>query len=584
MTVDFRLPHLGDGINSADVVKVLVKEGDPIKIDQVVVEIETDKATVEVPSDVAGTIKKVFVKEGQKANVGEPLVAIEVSGQQLASPSTSRSGSAVGNAKEKEPEIRNQKSEETSSKPITNHQSQNTNNQSQITNHQSPITKNYEFKIPALGENITTANVSKVLVKPGDKVTVDQIVLEIETDKATVEVPTEVGGVVKSVKIKEGEKAAIGQVVLVIETPETRTVKSEPVKSEMPTQPKVASSKTEATRQTGPSEIDLTHHMPKAVIVPKDISKVVVPAAPSVRGFAREIGVDIHQVRGTGPHGRISFDDVKVYAKNLNQQIQSGALVSGSFGVTKETLPDFSKWGEIDRQPMSNIRRKTAEHLAYSWATIPHVTQFDKADITELENLRKQFGKKVEDAGGKLTITAVLLKVIASALKVFPQFSSSVDMEKSEIVYKKYYNIGVAVDTDRGLLVPVIRDVDKKNIIQISIELAEASKKARDKKLSLEEMQGGCFTISNLGGIGGTYFTPIVNSPEVAILGVSKSSYEPVYIDSKPALSADRLEPRLMMPLSLSYDHRIIDGADGIRFLRWVVNALENPFLLSLEG
>ena len=576
MIVDFRLPHLGDGINSADVVKVLVKEGDQIKIDQVVVEIETDKATVEVPSDVAGTVKKVLVKEGKKANVGETLIEIEVSGQQLA-----ESASEIGSVKEQKTEIRNKESEVVAS-PST-------------TNDKSPMTKHYEFKIPALGENITTASVSKVLVKPGDKVTIDQIVLEIETDKATVEVPTEVGGVVKDVKVKDGDKAAVGQVALIIENGELRIAneKLQPITNQPLRRSGSEESQSPITdnlppttdnQLSSPSKVDLTHHMPKAVIVPKDISKVVVPAAPSVRGFSREIGVDIHQVRGTGPHGRISFDDVKSYAKKLNQQIQSGALVSGSFGVTKETLPDFAKWGGIDRQPMSNIRRKTAEHLAYSWTTIPHVTQFDKADITELENLRKQFGKKVDDAGGKLTITAVLLKVIASALKVFPQFSSSVDMEKSEIVYKKYYNIGVAVDTDRGLLVPVIRDVDKKNIIQISIELAEASKKARDKKLSLEEMQGGCFTISNLGGIGGTYFTPIVNSPEVAILGVSKSSFEPVYVDGKPALSADRLEPRLMMPLSLSYDHRIIDGADGIRFLRWVVNALENPFLLSLEG
>ena len=261
----------------------------------------------------------------------------------------------------------------------------------------------------------------------------------------------------------------------------------------------------------------------------------------------------------------------------MNEQIQKGGFTSGSSTVAKESLPDFSKWGEIERQPMSNIRRKTAEHLSYSWATIPHVTQFDKADITELENLRKQFGKKVAEAGGKLTVTAILLKVIASAFKVFPQFNTSVDMEKSEIIFKKFVNIGVAVDTDRGLLVPVIKEVDKKNIIQLSIELQELSKKARDNKLSLDEMQSGCFTISNLGGIGGTYFTPIINSPEVAILGVSKSVYEPVYIDGK-------FEPRLIMPLSFSYDHRIIDGADGIRFLRWVVNALENPFLLSLEG
>jgi len=472
MIVDFRLPHLGDNIHSADVIKVLVKEGDIINADEVVVEIETDKATVEIPSDVSGIVKKVYVKNGQKANVGEPLVAIEVSSSQLASPSTSRSGLAVSSekeevGKEKESEIRNKKSEgELVVEPAVN-------NQSLITSNRPLITENEQSSIP--------------------------------------------------------------------------------------------------------SPIDLIHHLPKIITVPKNISKVVVPAAPSVRRFAREIGVDISLVRGSGTNGRISIEDVKTYAKNLNEKIQQGAFSSGGIGVVKESLPDFSKWGEIERQPMSNIRRKTAEHLSYSWSTVPHVTQFDKADITELENLRKQFGKKVIEAGGKLTVTAILLKVIASAFKVFPQFNTSVDVDKSEIIFKKFINVGVAVDTDRGLLVPVIRNVDKKNIIQLSIELQEVSKKARNKKLSLEEMQGGCFTISNLGGIGGTYFTPIVNSPEVAILGVSKSSYEPVYINEK-------FEPRLIMPLSLSYDHRIIDGADGIRFLRWVVNALENPFLLSLEG
>jgi pyruvate dehydrogenase E2 component (dihydrolipoamide acetyltransferase) len=317
--------------------------------------------------------------------------------------------------------------------------------------------------------------------------------------------------------------------------------------------------------------------MPKIVDIPRDVSKVVAPAAPSVRRFAREIGIDIYQVRGSGLNGRISFEDVKLFAKTLNKQIQQGGTSAGFAGIKRETLPDFSKWGEIDRQPMSNIRRVTADHLSYAWATIPHVTQFDKADITELDKLRKQFSKNVEAAGGKLTVTAVLLKVVASALKVFPQFNSSVDMEKSEIVYKKYFNIGIAVDTDRGLLVPVIRDVDKKNITQISTDLAGVSKKARDKKLSIDDMQGASITISNLGGIGGTYFTPIINAPEVAIIGVSKSIIEPVYIDGK-------IEPRLMMPLSLSYDHRIIDGADAVRFLRWVINALENPFLLSLEG
>ena len=555
MITDFRLPHLGDNIHSADVVKIMVKEGERVEVDQVVVEIETDKATVEVPSDVAGVVTKIFIKEGQKADVGAPMFSVE-----------------VGNSKETKVETPKVLKEE---KPVVENKQKVSEPKQQTaasTQHSGAF---YQFKIPTLGENITTASITKVLVKAGDRIKADQVVMEIETDKATIEVPSEVGGVIKEITVKEGDKAAIGQVAIIIETSEAPVTKSEPVKVEKPVEQKVV--KAEAPVDHGPSEIDLTHHMPKAVIIPKDISKVVVPAAPSVRRFAREIGVDIHQVRGTGAHGRISLEDVKSYAKKINEQIQKGGLIGGGVTVPKETLPDFSKWGEIDRQPMNNIRRKTAEHLSYAWATIPHVTQFDKADITELENLRKQFGKKVETAGGKLTVTGILLKVIASAMKVFPQFNSSIDMEKSEIIYKKYVNIGIAVDTDRGLLVPVIRDVDKKNITQISVDLAEVSKKARDKKLSLEDMAGGSFTISNLGGIGGTYFTPIVNSPEVAILGVSKSAIEPVYIDGK-------FEPRLMMPLSLSYDHRIIDGADAIRFLRWVVNALENPFLLSLEG
>ena len=566
MTVDFRLPFLGDGINNADVIKVLVKPGDTIDKDQVVVEIETDKATVEVPSEFAGKVKEVFVKEGTKAEVGEPLISVEVESN----------ASVTVDSKKKEIVGTQPKQKTVEKSDKVNSQ---TNIDAQKTSAQSPTI--YEFKIPALGENISTAQITKVMIKSGDKILPDQIVLEIETDKATVEVPTEVGGIVKEVKVKDGDKVPVGSVAFTIESSELR-FENELKPIEEKSSAKIMDSTSDKTSQP---ILQKEHtHMPQTISVPKDISKVVVPAAPSVRRFAREIGIEISNVRGSGPGGRISIEDVKSFAKNLNQQIQKGGMVGGGVSIPKETLPDFSKWGEIDRQPMSNIRRKTAEHLSYAWATIPHVTQFDKADITELEKLRKQFGKKVEEAGGKLTVTGILLKVIASAMKVFPQFNSSVDMEKNEIVYKKYFNLGIAVDTDRGLLVPVIRDVDKKNITEISVELNEISKKARDKKLTLEEMQGGCFTISNLGGIGGTYFTPIVNSPEVAILGVSKSSYEPVYIDGGPASPVGGFKPRLMMPLSLSYDHRIIDGADAIRFLRWVVNALENPFLLSLEG
>jgi pyruvate dehydrogenase E2 component (dihydrolipoamide acetyltransferase) len=301
------------------------------------------------------------------------------------------------------------------------------------------------------------------------------------------------------------------------------------------------------------------------------ILKNAAPAAPSVRRIARELGVDIWIVAGTGPGGRISMDDVKAHVKKINEERKSQP--KGDFGIKQESLPDFSRFGTIERSPMSKIRTITAEHLSYAWTTAPHVTQFDKADISILEKFRKSYGPKVEKAGGKLTVTAVLIKIIALGLKKFPQFNSSIDMQKKEIIYKKYFNIGVAVDTERGLMVPVLKDVDKKDLTQISVEMNHLAEKARNKKIELDDLAGGCFTITNLGGIGGTFFTPIINSPEVAILGVSRSAYEQVY-------SEGAFIPRLMLPLSLSYDHRIIDGADAARFLRWVCEVLEQPFKL----
>jgi pyruvate dehydrogenase E2 component (dihydrolipoamide acetyltransferase) len=295
------------------------------------------------------------------------------------------------------------------------------------------------------------------------------------------------------------------------------------------------------------------------------------PAAPSVRRIARELGVDINKVPGSGEAGRISMDDVKAYVKNIMQGKGEAGI-----GIKKEALPDFSKYGKIERVAMSKIREKTATHLSYAWSVIPHVTQFDKTDITEFEKDRRELSKKVEEHGAKLTVTGILIKIIAEGLEKFPQFNTSIDMDSKEVIYKKYFNIGVAVDTEYGLLVPVIKNADKKNLVEISVELNQLAAKARDKKLSLDEMQGGGFTITNLGGIGGTYFTPIVNSPEVAILGVSRGNYEPVY--SKEG----KFEPRLMLPLSLSYDHRIIDGADAARFLRWVCEALEEPLKIFM--
>jgi pyruvate dehydrogenase E2 component (dihydrolipoamide acetyltransferase) len=301
----------------------------------------------------------------------------------------------------------------------------------------------------------------------------------------------------------------------------------------------------------------------------------VAPASPAVRRLAREIGVDVNVVQGTGPAGRISQDDVKEHARRILSSL--GDSGGGLVARQARPLPDFQKYGEVERQAWTNIRRTTAEHLAHAWTTIPHVTQFDKADVGELEALRKQFKEQVAKAGGNLTVTAMLVRVLATAVRKFPQFNASLDPERGEIVYKKYVNIGVAVDTDRGLLVPVIRHADTKNLTEIAVELQTAAGRARDRKLTLDEMSGGGISISNLGGIGGTYFTPIVSWPEVAILGVSRGVTEPVWKDGA-------WEPRLMLPLSLSYDHRVIDGADAMRFLRWVVDAIEQPFLLSLVG
>jgi pyruvate dehydrogenase E2 component (dihydrolipoamide acetyltransferase) len=295
-----------------------------------------------------------------------------------------------------------------------------------------------------------------------------------------------------------------------------------------------------------------------------------------VRRFARELGVDIHSVKGQGPGGRISKDDVKAHVKALMNSPKAAASGASVSALEIPDMPDFSRFGEVKSEKMSNVRRATAKQMSLSWSQIPHVTQFDQADISEVEVFRKAQGKKVEAAGGKLTVTAILLKLCALALKRFPQFNASIDLKNEQIIYKQYCHIGVAVDTPRGLVVPVIRDVDHKGLITLAVELGEVGKKARDKKLSPDDMSGAGFTISNLGGLGTTYFTPIVNWPEVAILGVGRASLQPVWQDSQ-------FVPRMIMPLSISYDHRLVDGADAARFLRFLAEALENPLSLLME-
>lgn len=430
-----------------------------------------------------------------------------------------------------------------------------------------------EYKLPELGENITQCTVTKILVKAGDALKKGQNILEIETDKAVLEVPCTQEGTIKEILIKPGAVVKVGQPIFKMEgetaavlIPDTHSSSSPSAlrKDEYRGAPRNDTMQREVPGQDTPTA--------PAALIP---ARKDIPAAPSVRLLARELGIDIAQVTGSGPGGRISSHDVKAYCKMLNTSRPALASAGpSSAGIPSlRPLPDFSKWGTIRREAMSNVRRTTAEHVTYAWTHIPQVTQFDKADITELEKLRKN----ISGTNKKISATPFIIKVTAAALKKFPQFNASVDMASQEIIFKDYINIGVAVDTDRGLLVPVLKDADKKSILQIADELSAIGQRARLRKTTIEEMQGGCFTISNLGGIGGTYFSPIINWPQVAILGISKGTTEAVYAEGQ-------IQPRQMLPLSLSYDHRVIDGADAARFLRWVCEAIEQPFLLELNN
>ena len=510
---DFTLPELGEQIEAGDVLRVLVKAGDTLVKEQPVLELETDKATIEVPSSVAGIVKEIKVKAGDKVKVGQAILSYDEGAGAPAAPKPATAGEG---GKTDAAKAAPAKSAEAVPSKTSGEGGKAEPARAEPAKGAAPPKKDAGSKA-ATPETVEETDDMQPDVEVADQST--------EPDKAGVKDPT------------VGPQAAAGA-----DARGTNVV--------------------DITRGARPATDNAAPETPPA------------PAAPSVRRTARELGVEIGEVQGTGPNGRISAEDVKTHVKRL---VTSGAGRGGA--AAGVALPDFTRWGSVERQPMRAVRRKTAEHLSAAWATIPHVTQCDLADITLLEELRKKYTKQVEAAGGNLTVTSIAVKVIAAALRRFPQFNASIDLAADEIIVKKYVNIGVAVDTDRGLLVPVIRDADRKNIVQLSVELAQLSEKARNRKISLEEMQGGCFSISNLGGIGGTYFTPIVNAPEVAILGISRARMEPVYVKETGAFA-----PRFMLPLSLSYDHRVIDGADGIRFLRWVAQALEEPFLLSLQG
>ncbi len=579
--IEFKLPELGENIEQGDLVRLMVAPGAAVSAGQSVMELETDKAVVEVPSSVSGTVQEIRVKEGDKIKVGQVIFTVDGAEAKSSSAPSQAAAPAAAPAPKEQPAAPPPSKAVAAPPP-----------QPAAPSVAPSATGASEFKLPELGENISQGDLVRLMIAPGAKVSEGQPIMELETDKAVVEVPSSVSGVVKEVKVKEGEKIKVGQLIFTLEggAPASQPAgpRNAPVEH-VSGQHGARLAFQAAIRAEGKTEEQaLPPDQPQQVVpsfsMPAQLGKVAgteqrqpVPAAPHVRRLAREVGVDIYEVKGTGPGGRISEDDVKAHTKAMLSAVATATATPRAGHFAQPQLPDFAKWGKIERVSMRGVRRKTAEHLAEAWNTVPHVTQHDRADITELEQLRARFAPKAQEAGGKMTVTAIALKVCAAALKVFPQFNASIDIEKEEIVYKQYINIGVAADTDRGLLVPVIRDVEKKNIVELAVELSQLSKKAREKKLTPADMEGGTFTITNLGGIGGVGFTPIVNFPEVAILGLSRSRMEPEWINGK-------FEPRLILPLSLSYDHRLIDGADAARFLRWISEAFEQPFLLSVQG
>ena len=446
----------------------------------------------------------------------------------------------------------------------------------------------HEIRVPAVSEGVTEGTVVNITVAVGDSVEVEQTLLELETDKAVVEVPSSHAGKITEVLVAEGDRVAIGAVIMVLESSgggeevEAPEIDSEEVPAPVLEAEPVS---TVVTEQVEPAEPQASSTPPRDE--PQvDLSTVrrndlVAPAAPSVRRLARDLGVDIYQVQGTGPGGRISEDDVRNFVRETMQRITGGGSVPSVVGEfpglhAQRPLPDFSRWGAIRREPLSRVRELTADSMGYAWSTIPMVTQYDNAQITEVEAFRQKTNQRAS-AENRLTMTAIMVKVCAAALKAFPGVNSSLDLANKELVLKDYVHIGVAVDTPGGLLVPVIRDADQKGIERLATELNGLAEKTRERKISPADMEGGTFTISNLGGVGGTSFTPIVYAPQVAILGISTATMQPVW-------DGNQFVPQLIMPLSLTYDHRVVDGADGARFLRWICEALENPLNLVMKG
>jgi pyruvate dehydrogenase E2 component (dihydrolipoamide acetyltransferase) len=516
-TIDVRVPDIGD-FSDVPVIEVLVKPGDTIKKNDSLVTLESDKASMEVPSPQDGVVQDIKVKVGDKVSEGSVIVTL---------------ASASAASAQKEPAPR---APETRTEQLT------------------------ELTVPDIGD-FKDVPVIEVLVKSGDTIAKDVSLVTLESEKATMEVPATAAGTVRDVRVKVGDKVSQGSVIATLETAAAPAAAA---------QPAAVASPPSATPPPPSAAVASAQVITPPPATPSVSGNGAVHASPSIRRFARELGVDLHRVRASGPNGRVTREDVQQFVK---RSLQDGAPSTASgAGVTGLNIPawpkvDFAQFGEIERKPLTRIQKLSGPNLHRNWVMIPHVTQNDDADVTELEEFRKQLNAELAKTGVKVTMLAFLIKASVAALKKFPQFNASLDGD--ELVYKKYYNIGFAADTPGGLVVPVVKNADAKGIAELANETADLAGKAREGKLGLGDMQGGTFTISSLGSIGGTYFTPIINAPEVAILGACRAAIRPVWIGSEFA-------PRLMQPLSLSYDHRVIDGAAAARFTSYLATLLSD--------
>ncbi|HEX5304671.1 MAG TPA: dihydrolipoyllysine-residue acetyltransferase [Dyella sp.] len=553
-----RVPDIGS--DKVPVIEILIKVGDRVEKEQSLITLESDKATMEVPAPFAGVVKEIKLALGDEVAEGTVIAMIEADGADAAkapAPAPAAAPVPAPAAAKADGSAKSAPAPALAPAPA------------------AAAGGVREARVPDIG-GFDSVPVIEILVQVGDSVSKDQSLITLESDKATMEVPAPFAGVVKEIKLKVGDEVAEGSLIALIESADAAPAPAPAPAAPAPAPAAPAADKPAPVAARGgvlPGNVPEGDVPPQAR--PPFDARIVMPgdapyASPAIRAFARELGVDVTQVKGSGRGGRIQREDVSAYVKHAlasGARPVQGAAVAAGGGLNLLPWPkvDFAKFGEIEEKPLSRIQKISGANLARNWAMIPHVTQHEDADITELESFRKNLGAENKDL--KITPLVFQMKAVVAALKQFPQFNASLDETGEKLILKKYFHIGIAVDTPDGLVVPVIRDVDKKGLLDLARELGEISKKARDKKLGPADMSGGCFSISSLGGIGGTAFTPIVNAPEVAILGVSKAAMKPVW-------NGKEFAPRLMLPLSLSYDHRVIDGALAARFAAFLAQQL----------